>query len=407
MLYTLAEVAKATDLRELTILRAIEGGQIAGTKDMFGKWHVEGTELHRLYPLMAERDASADAAQGDAVPRSTTLEAEIEGFIRNAGDSLREQPHASHPHTGGDQRQASQNPLAEPACTAATSGPNEGRRDKSPGIDQAGMTVPATASAWDHNPRIDERDKILVSTSHPRTRRARIARKTGALIMVLGIGWIGGFSSNHFLRHSPVSTPIEQKLKSSSQIPGSENQTKSVIPAATRRDVPPGVPNTGKIASAAGNGIAGRDELTQSIEQVLTAPTTKASAAAQQNTTKSDTASAAIARQAKILPKPMPVPETKPTTIKGWRVRDVVDGTAILEGPNGISKAARGDMVPGLGRVELYCFMGQSLDRLDQQGSHFDPIRGRGFNDHMKEVDGPAVFQHACKLRPLTETMRT
>src|SRR4051794_8113010 len=115
MLYTLAEVAKATDLRELTILRAIEGGQIAGTKDMFGKWHVEATELHRLYPLMAERDTSADAAQGDAVPRSTTLEAEIEGFIRDAGDSLREQPYDSHPHTGENQRQASQNPGAEPA----------------------------------------------------------------------------------------------------------------------------------------------------------------------------------------------------------------------------------------------------------------------------------------------------
>jgi hypothetical protein len=322
MLYTLAEVAKATDLRELTILRAIEGGQIAGTKDMFGKWHVEDTELHRLYPLMAERDASGDAAQGDTVPDPTALEAEIGRFIRDAGDSLREQ----------------QNLLAEPTCS--------------------GMIVPATASASDHNLRIDDRDKILVSTSHPCPRRAPIARKTGALIMVLGIGWIGGFSSNHFLRHSPVATPIEQKLNSSAPILGSENQTKSVIPTGTLRAVPPGVPNTGKSAAAAGNGIAGRDELTQRIDQVLTAPTTKASTAAQQNTTKSDTASAEITRQAKTLPKPMPVPETRPATIKGWRVRDVVDGTAVLEGPNGISKAARGDMVPGLGRVDSIVLWG-------------------------------------------------
>jgi hypothetical protein len=83
------------------------------------------------------------------------------------------------------------------------------------------------------------------------------------------------------------------------------------------------VPNTGKSATTAGNGIAGRDELTQRIDQVLTAPTTKASTAAQQNI-----ASAEITRQAKTLPKPMPVPETRPATIKGWRVRDVVDGTA-------------------------------------------------------------------------------
>jgi len=45
-------------------------------------------------------------------------------------------------------------------------------------------------------------------------------------------------------------------------------------------------------------------------------------------------------------------PETKPATIPGWIVVDVRDGTAVLEGPDGIQMAARGDTVPGLGRVE-------------------------------------------------------
>src|SRR5829696_714710 len=45
-------------------------------------------------------------------------------------------------------------------------------------------------------------------------------------------------------------------------------------------------------------------------------------------------------------------PETKPATIPGWTVVDVRDGTAVLEGPDGIRMAARGDTVPGLGRVE-------------------------------------------------------
>ena len=31
---------------------------------------------------------------------------------------------------------------------------------------------------------------------------------------------------------------------------------------------------------------------------------------------------------------------------------DVRDGTAVLEGPNGITMAARGDTIPGVGRVE-------------------------------------------------------
>ena len=45
-------------------------------------------------------------------------------------------------------------------------------------------------------------------------------------------------------------------------------------------------------------------------------------------------------------------PETRPATIPGWTVVDVRDGTAVLEGPDGIRMAARGDTIPGLGRVE-------------------------------------------------------
>jgi hypothetical protein len=45
-------------------------------------------------------------------------------------------------------------------------------------------------------------------------------------------------------------------------------------------------------------------------------------------------------------------PETKPATIPGWTVVDVRDGTAVLEGPDGIRMAARGDTIPGVGRVE-------------------------------------------------------
>jgi hypothetical protein len=47
-----------------------------------------------------------------------------------------------------------------------------------------------------------------------------------------------------------------------------------------------------------------------------------------------------------------PSPETRPTTIAGWTVRDVTNGTAVLEGPGGVRRATRGDMVPGVGRIE-------------------------------------------------------
>jgi hypothetical protein len=60
--------------------------------------------------------------------------------------------------------------------------------------------------------------------------------------------------------------------------------------------------------------------------------------------------------QANALPvarEPMvPVAETRPTTIEGWTVLDVRGGTAVLEGPDGVRTAARGDTVPGIGRID-------------------------------------------------------
>jgi len=47
-----------------------------------------------------------------------------------------------------------------------------------------------------------------------------------------------------------------------------------------------------------------------------------------------------------------PYPETKPTTIPGWRLREVTNGLAVVEGPNGVWRVGRGDTVPGVGRVE-------------------------------------------------------
>ena len=53
------------------------------------------------------------------------------------------------------------------------------------------------------------------------------------------------------------------------------------------------------------------------------------------------------------MPQPLaPAPETRPSTIPGWSVVEVRDGTAVLEGPDGVRMAARGDVVAGLGRVD-------------------------------------------------------
>jgi hypothetical protein len=56
-----------------------------------------------------------------------------------------------------------------------------------------------------------------------------------------------------------------------------------------------------------------------------------------------------------------PVPETRPTTIEGWTLREVTNGTAVLEGPNGTWRVTRGDTVPGVGRIESIFRRGNRL----------------------------------------------
>lgn len=47
-----------------------------------------------------------------------------------------------------------------------------------------------------------------------------------------------------------------------------------------------------------------------------------------------------------------PAPETRPATIPGWTVREVAGDSAVLDGPQGTRRVARGESVPGLGKVE-------------------------------------------------------
>jgi len=82
-----------------------------------------------------------------------------------------------------------------------------------------------------------------------------------------------------------------------------------------------------------------------SISKPSALPRPSAAAASQANVSPS----AALAMRQPVLAAP---PETRPTTIPGWTVVDVRDGTAVLEGPEGIKMAARGDAIPGLGRIE-------------------------------------------------------
>jgi hypothetical protein len=71
MPYTLQSAAKATGLNKWMILRAIRSGELTGTKDEFGEWHVEAQDLHRVFPAVPEyvRETDIEVLLRDAVDR--------------------------------------------------------------------------------------------------------------------------------------------------------------------------------------------------------------------------------------------------------------------------------------------------------------------------------------------------
>jgi hypothetical protein len=190
-----------------------------------------------------------------------------------------------------------------------------------PPIDHVEATAPEAAFAWDGKIRIDKRDRVV---SAPARNTTTII--IGALLsaLVLCIGWIGGLNSDFFMLE-PAPLPVKT-INSSAEIRPDAAKPERLAPANTIATVT----NTAHETSKRG---------AQTIDSSLT----KQAARAPQST--------AVERP-KVSTRPAPVPETRPTTIEGWTIREVSGGTAVLEGPNGVWKATRGDTVPGVGKID-------------------------------------------------------
>ena len=192
MLYTIAEAVTATGLEESLILKAIEDGQITGTKNVSGEWHVEDAELHSLYLSIAQdyckRQWQADLRRSDG----RSEQPEIANIADN--DEGRFGQEQTDTRTGAEQAEAS-------------------------------PSTPATASTWQVEIRIDDRDKISASDSRPAFQPTRIRFVTATVLLALGC--IGALSSFYFFGRSQVP---EQKANSSGPVLGSE---KASIPVTT------------------------------------------------------------------------------------------------------------------------------------------------------------------------------
>ena len=176
-----------------------------------------------------------------------------------------------------------------------------------------------------------DREDVLVLRDPQGVRARNFLLFTIALTASFGLGWAGGTNWPEFASMIGLA-PTAQKQTASSQT--SETRSGGKVDGAR------------KIASHADLPTAAPAFVGSIPKPSTTAPARLPAGSASQ-------ANASLPSPAATMRQPLaPAPETRPTTIPGWSVVDVRDGTAVLDGPDGIRMAARGDTVPGLGRVD-------------------------------------------------------
>jgi hypothetical protein len=80
--YTLGTAAKATGKSKTTIQRAISKGKISAEKDEAGRYSIDPSELHRVFPRMTHDTVSRDPNVDASRPHDETpeLRAKIEAL---------------------------------------------------------------------------------------------------------------------------------------------------------------------------------------------------------------------------------------------------------------------------------------------------------------------------------------
>jgi hypothetical protein len=173
-----------------------------------------------------------------------------------------------------------------------------------------------------------DREEVLVLRDPHSVRARNFLLSMIALTASFGLGWAGGLNWPELASMIGIS-PIAEKQTAWSQ--PSETRSGGKVEGARK---------TASLQTAAPAFVG-------SIPKPSTTSTARlpTGLASQANTSLSVPAAA--------MRQPLaPAPETRPTTIPGWIVVDVRDGTAVLDGPDGVRMAARGDTIPGLGRVD-------------------------------------------------------
>ena len=163
-------------------------------------------------------------------------------------------------------------------------------------------TQPASICPLDFSSR--SRDDVLISANGDGGRRRNAWLAAAAFVAVFGLGWAGGANWYRFSNIDAASSPATHKVTYSRRNPDAETKSAGKTDGLGRK-----TPLTTGSLGTPGALVPPRETM-------------------------------------------VAVPETRPTTIEGWTVREVRGAAAILEGPDGVWTVTRGDTVPGVGRID-------------------------------------------------------
>jgi hypothetical protein len=202
--------------------------------------------------------------------------------------------------------------------------------------------------AWDDDMRIYDPEKLaeVAAFSTAQVRWRLIV--SGALSLGLGVACFAAWNSDRFFGTVRSSAPIERKVN-----PTDSDRAMSTLalrPVDAPRQAVQHAPPPQIVGMTASRPAARSDP----SPVVASLGNPKRSTRVQ--TSASTPSPAAVDNRSKI--PVMPFPETKPTTIDGWVVRDVTNGKVVLQGPNGVWKVSQGDSVPGLGTIDSIVLWG-------------------------------------------------
>jgi hypothetical protein len=169
-----------------------------------------------------------------------------------------------------------------------------------------------------------------------------------ALVIAFGLGWACAsiFNSNP----GASLAPLDQKADGSLGRLDSEKQdvrrSHSIASAAAAPNPAPTESSKSKLfASAASAHLS-----SSGAAQMRTEPQSMVLQSMQERT--SPPRALTVSADLSLPLRPSPVPDTKPTTIAGWTVREVYGEKAVLVGPDHVWTVRTGDTVPGVGQID-------------------------------------------------------